>query len=92
MAFALNNLQRVDMPLNKETKPKQTNIFLIILFSWFIKNSDDHWFISLILVAIIWAWLKKQNRNELVHLQRNKRSSGIRVTDSPGVTKKNGSD
>ena len=25
MALALNNLQRVDMHLNKETKPKQTN-------------------------------------------------------------------
>ena len=24
MALALNNLQRVDMPLNKETKPNQT--------------------------------------------------------------------
>ena len=26
MALALNNLQRVDMPLNKETKPKHSNI------------------------------------------------------------------
>ena len=25
MALALNNLQRVDMHLNKETKPNQTN-------------------------------------------------------------------
>ena len=34
MALALNNLKRVDMPLNKETKPNQTNvnnIFLILL-------------------------------------------------------------
>ena len=26
MALALNNLKRVDMPLNKETKPNQTII------------------------------------------------------------------
>ena len=26
MALALNNLKRVDMPLNKETKPNQTTI------------------------------------------------------------------
>ena len=25
MALALNNLQKVDMPLNKETKPNQIN-------------------------------------------------------------------
>ena len=25
MALALNNLKRVDMPLNKESKPNQTN-------------------------------------------------------------------
>ena len=28
MALALNNLKRVDMPLNKETKPNQTKPFL----------------------------------------------------------------
>ena len=27
MALALNNLKRVDMPLNKETKPNQTNCY-----------------------------------------------------------------
>ena len=26
MALALNNLKRVDIPLNKETKPNQTNL------------------------------------------------------------------
>ena len=30
MALALNNLKRVDMPLNKETKPNQTNHFVVI--------------------------------------------------------------
>ena len=28
MALALNNLQRVDMPLNKETKPNQTKPYV----------------------------------------------------------------
>ena len=28
MALALNNLKRVDMPLNKETKPNQTYFIL----------------------------------------------------------------
>ena len=29
MALALNNLKRVDMPLNKETKPNQILIVLV---------------------------------------------------------------
>ena len=32
MALALNNLQRVDMPLNKQTKPNQTKLFIDIFF------------------------------------------------------------
>ena len=31
MALALNDLQRVDMPLNKETKPNQTVKWLQVL-------------------------------------------------------------
>ena len=30
MALALNNLKRVDMPLNKETKPNQTYKVLLL--------------------------------------------------------------
>ena len=30
MASGLNNLKRVDMPLNKETKPNQTNIYMYV--------------------------------------------------------------
>ena len=38
MAFALNNLTKVDMPLNKETKPSWLDVFLglgasVFLFS-----------------------------------------------------------
>ena len=33
MALALNNLKKVDMPLNKETKPNQTNQIFMILVS-----------------------------------------------------------
>ena len=41
MALALNNLQRVDMPLNKETKPNQYKIIHRIAFKQFFP-----WFIS----------------------------------------------
>ena len=42
--------------------------------------------LSLILVTIIQSWLKKQNRNEPVHLHGNEGSSGMSVTDQPEVT------
>ena len=38
MALALNNLKKVDMPLNKETKP-----FKIFLIEQFLSGSRDFW-------------------------------------------------
>ena len=37
MALALNNLKRVDMPLNKETKPSKFLLMIVIqeMFSYF---------------------------------------------------------
>ena len=45
MALALNNLKRVDMPLNKETKPN--NSYTIIWFQVFLTNTNN-------LYTIIW--------------------------------------
>ena len=45
MALALNNLKRVDMPLNKETKPNQTKINNKKLF--LLKLSRKYWIWSL---------------------------------------------
>ena len=42
--------------------------------------------LSLILVTIVWSWLKKLNRNEPAHLHRKGGSLGISVTDQPEVT------
>ena len=39
MALALNNLKRVDMPLNKETKPNQTIFLKHVLMKGYIQTT-----------------------------------------------------
>ena len=45
MALALNNLKRVDMPLNKETKPNQTKPSYLLNKQW--RNIPEYMFIDL---------------------------------------------
>ena len=53
MALALNNLKRVDMPLNKETKQfdcKKTFLFQAILFSQTVLIQTIQFSISIVFV------------------------------------------
>ena len=52
MALALNNLKRVDMPLNKETKPNQTIHYNNFKFTDSLKSAvQDKWNIRLNLIS-----------------------------------------
>ena len=75
----LDTIGEKDVPIgNKQVIPSTWTI-LIIAIGLIIGS------LFLILVTIIRSWLKKQNRNEPVHLHMNEGSSGIIVTDQPEV-------
>ena len=70
MALALNNLKRVDMPLNKGTKPNQKNpIYLIYMYKEDLALNNRQWFICrktqpnkiiyicYICIKSIWNWI-----------------------------------
>ena len=75
----LNELLHKLDTIGKKVGPS-TQAILIIAIGLIIGS------LSLKLVTIIRSWLKKLNRNEPVHLHRNRGSSGIIVTDQPEVT------
>ena len=51
MALALNNLQRVGMPLNKETKKKPL-LFISTVDGWWISTVDGWWISTQSLVSL----------------------------------------
>ena len=76
----LDTIGENDAPMGNKQVGPSTGTILIIAIGLIIGS------LSLILATIIRSRLKKIDKNEPVHLHRNRGSSGITVTDQPELT------